>query len=135
MFVSEGSVDALRAKTMNSVVLAYIGDAVYTLCVRTKLALASDDKAAELERRVTEIVRAESQAKLVASLLPFMTEEEQGVYRRARNARKTTRAKHATAGEYSMSTGFEAVIGYLYLTGNRERLEALLRGAFPAGEL
>ena len=134
MFGSEGSVDALRAKTMNSVVLAYIGDAVYTLCVRTKLALASDDKAAELERRVTEIVRAESQAKLVASLLPFMTEEEQGVYRRARNARKTTRAKHAT-GEYSMSTGFEAVIGYLYLTGNRERLEALLRGAFPAGEL
>ena len=123
MFGSEGSVDALRAKTMNSVVLAYIGDAVYTLCVRTKLALASDDKAAE------------SQAKLVASLLPFMTEEEQGVYRRARNARKTTRAKHATAGEYSMSTGFEAVIGYLYLTGNRERLEALLRGAFPAGEL
>lgn len=60
-----------------------------------------------------------------------MTEEEQGVYRRARNARKTTRAKHATAGEYSMSTGFEAVIGYLYLTGNRERLEALLRGASP----
>ena len=103
--------------------------------MRTKLALASDDKAAELERRVTEIVRAESQAKLVASLLPFMTEEEQGVNRRARNARKTTRAKHATAGEYSMSTGFEAVIGYLYLTGNRERLEALLRGAFPAGEL
>lgn len=99
MFGSEGSVDALRAKTMNSVVLAYIGDAVYTLCVRTKLALASDDKAAELERRVTEIVRAESQAKLVASLLPFMTEEEQGVYPAARATPGKPRAQNTPRRE------------------------------------
>lgn len=135
MFRFGDSVDALHAKNMNAVVLAYVGDAVYTLFVRKKLALSSDGKAAELERHATERVRAESQARLVAALLPHLTEEEAGVYRRARNAKKNTRAKHATAGEYSMSTGFEAVIGFLYLTGRTERLNELLEMETTPGEL
>lgn len=129
------SMDVVHVKNMNAVVLAYVGDAVYTLYVRKKLALSSDGKAAELERRATDLVRAESQARLIATLLPHLTEEEEGVYRRARNAKKNTRAKHATVGEYSMSTGFEALVGFLYLTGRTERLNELLEIENTVGEL
>lgn len=129
------SMDVVHVKNMNAVVLAYVGDAVYTLYVRKKLALSSDGKAAELERRATDLVRAESQSRLIATLLPHLTEEEEGVYRRARNAKKNTRAKHATVGEYSMSTGFEALVGFLYLTGRTERLNELLEIENTVGEL
>ncbi len=135
MFGFGDSMDVVHVKNMNAVVLAYVGDAVYTLYVRKKLALSSDGKAAELERRATDLVRAESQARLIATLLPHLTEEEEGVYRRARNAKKNTRAKHATVGEYSMSTGFEALVGFLYLTGRTERLNELLEIENTVGEL
>lgn len=135
MFGFGDSMDVVHVKNMNAVVLAYVGDAVYTLYVRKKLALSSDGKAAELERRATDLVRAESQARLIATLLPHLTEEEEGVYRRARNAKKNTRAKHATVGEYSMSTGFEALVGFLYLTGRIERLNELLEIENTVGEL
>ncbi len=135
MFGFGDSMDVVHVKNMNAVVLAYVGDAVYTLYVRKKLALSSDGKAAELERRATDLVRAESQARLIATLLPHLTEEEEGVYRRARNAKKNTRAKHATVGEYSMSTGFEALVGFLYLTGRTERLNELLEKGNTVGEL
>ena len=59
-------------------------------------------------------------------ILPFLTEEELAVFKRARNAKKTTRAKSASVAEYNLSTGFEAVLGYLYLTGETERLDYIL---------
>lgn len=111
---------------MNPVVLAFVGDAAETLLVRQKLALTSGYKTGELNKRASESVSAHGQSQRLEEVLPLLTEEEAEIYRRGRNAKKLTRSKHATAAEYSRSTGFEAVLGYLYLTGQQTRLEELL---------
>ncbi len=118
-------VDKERAKQMNPVVLAFVGDAVYTLYVRQSLALSSGCKTGELNRRATQVVSAHGQSEQTERVLPLLTEEEAEIYRRGRNAKKLTKSKHATVAEYTRSTGLEAVIGYLYLTGRTERIREL----------
>ena len=119
-------VEKERARQMNPVVLAFVGDAVYTLLVREQLALSSGYKTGELNRRASEIVSAHGQSAALDHILPRLTEEEADIFRRGRNAKKPTKSKNASVGEYVRSTGFEAVIGYLYLTGNIARIEELL---------
>ena len=114
-----------RAKQINPMVLAFVGDAVYTLCVRTRLALSSGEKAGALNRRASERVSAHGQSEALARILPMLTEEEAEIYRRGRNAKKPTKSKNATVAEYVRSTGFEALLGYLYLTGQTERIRQL----------
>ncbi len=123
--MEEVPVDAQRAKQMNPVVLAFVGDAVYTLYVRQSLALASGCKTGELNRKASLTVSAHGQSEQTERVLPLFTEEEAEIFRRGRNAKKLTRSKHATAAEYTRSTGMEAVIGYLYLTGRTERIKEL----------
>ncbi len=118
-------VPEMQARQMNPVVLAFVGDAVYTLLVREKLALSSGEKAGALNKRASELVSAHGQSELLERILPALTEEEAEIYRRGRNAKKPTKSKNASVGEYVRSTGFEAVIGYLYLTGRTERIEEL----------
>lgn len=125
MKLEEVPVDAQRAKQMNPVVLAFVGDAVYTLYVRQSLALASGCKTGELNRKASLTVSAHGQSEQTERVLPLFTEEEAEIFRRGRNAKKLTRSKHATAAEYTRSTGMEAVIGYLYLTGRTERIKEL----------
>ncbi|HIU01038.1 MAG TPA: Mini-ribonuclease 3 [Candidatus Coproplasma excrementavium] len=115
------------ARNLNPVVLAFVGDAVYSLYVREKLVLSSDFKTGTLQKLSSEIVSAHGQSGLAAELLPLFTEEEADIFRRGRNARKTARSKHASVSEYNRSTGFEAVLGYLYLTGQYERIDFLLK--------
>ena len=112
-------------RQMNPVVLAFVGDAVYTLYVRQSLALASGCKTGELNKRASEIVSAHGQSGRAEQILPLLTEEESEIYRRGRNAKKLTKSKNATAAEYCRSTGFEAVVGYLYLAGEEKRIEEL----------
>ena len=114
-----------RASLMNPVVLAFVGDAVYTLLVRTQLAVTSASKAGELNKRAAEIVSAHGQSGALEKMLPLLTEEEEAVYRRGRNAKKATKSKNATVSDYVRSTGFEALLGYLYLTGQTERIREL----------
>lgn len=121
-------VETERAKQMNPVVLAFVGDAVYTLYVRQSLALAGGCKTGELNRRASEVVSAHGQSGTLERVLPLFTEEEAEIYRRGRNAKKLTRSKNATVAEYTRSTGLEAVIGYLYLTGQSERIARLFFG-------
>lgn len=125
-----------RAKQLNPVVLAFVGDAAYTLFVRERLALSCACKTGELNRRASEIVSAHGQSGSLERILPLLTEEEEGIYRRGRNAKKSTKSKNATVREYVRSTGFEALIGYLYLTGQSERIEELFfgEGADSEGE-
>ena len=118
--------DKTKASGLNSVVLAFLGDAVYSLFVRERLTFLSDGKAGELNKLAVKEVKATAQAEFVQEILPFLTEEELAVFKRARNAKKTTRAKSASVAEYNLSTGFEAVLGYLYLTGETERLDYIL---------
>ena len=125
MFEITEPVPKERASLMNPVVLAFVGDAVYTLLVRTELAVNSAAKANELNKRAAEIVSAHGQSGALERMLPLLTEEEDAVYRRGRNAKKTTRSKNASVADYVRSTGFEALLGYLYLTGQTERIREL----------
>ena len=96
------------------------------LFAQKRFVFVKDDKGFELNKKTADIVCASSQAKAVDKLLPLLTEEEIAVYKRGRNTKKGTRAKHATVSEYNKSTGFEALVGYLYLLGENERLDFLL---------
>lgn len=115
-----------KAINMNPVVLAFIGDAVYSLFVREKTAFENDFKSGKLNEITANIVQAKAQAKLIDSVLPFLTEEEVDIFRRGRNAKKPSHSKSAKISEYNKSTGFEAVLGFLYVTGNYERLNFIL---------
>ena len=124
-------VEAARVKTMNAVVLAFVGDAVYTLYVRRRLALSHGFHTGELNKLASEKVSAHGQSASLERILPLLTEEEAEIYRRGRNAKKPTKSKNATVGEYVRSTGFEALLGYLYLTGNEARIEQLFFADAP----
>ncbi|MBQ8308975.1 MAG: Mini-ribonuclease 3 [Clostridia bacterium] len=115
-----------EAKQINPVVLAFLGDAVYTLWVREKLVKSGAGKASEFQRAAAKIVSARGQSAFLERVLPLLTEEEEEVFRRGRNAKKPTKSKHATPAEYNRSTGFEAVIGFLHLTERSARIEELL---------
>ena len=110
---------------MNPVVLAFVGDAAYTLLVRERLALSCQYKTGELDRRTAQIVSAHGQSERLSAILPRLTQEEEDIFKRGRNAKKPTKSKNASVGEYVRSTGFEALLGYLYLTGQIERIEEL----------
>lgn len=118
--------DKTKANCVNPVVLAFVGDAVYSLFVRERLTFNSDGKAGALNKLAVKEVNASAQAELIKELMPLLTEEELAVFKRARNAKKSTRAKSASVADYNLSTGFEAVLGYLYITGNTERLNFIL---------
>ena len=126
MFEITQPVERERAKLMNPVVLAFVGDAVYTLLVRRQLALSSECKTGELNKRASAIVSAHGQSGALERVLPLLTEEEEEIFRRGRNAKKPTTSKNATVAEYVRSTGLEALIGYLYLTGQIGRICELL---------
>ena len=115
-----------EAKNLSPVTLAVVGDAVYSLYVREKLVLSSDFSTGTLQKLTSNEVSAHGQNALLERLMPLFDEEEIAVFKRGRNAKKPTRSKNATVAEYNNSTGFEAVLGYLYLTGKYERIDELL---------
>lgn len=115
------------ARNLNPVVLAFVGDAVYSLYVREKLVHETDYKTGTLQKLSSQKVSARGQSELAEKILPLLTEEEAEIYRRGRNAHKSTRSKNASVGEYNRSTGFEALLGFLYLTGRFDRIEFLLK--------
>ena len=115
-----------EAVQFNPVVLAVLGDAVYSLWVREKLVRSGAGKAAEFQRAAAKVESARGQSAFLERVFPLFTEREEEIYRRGRNAKKATKSKHATPAEYNRSTGFEAVLGYLYLTGDQARIEELL---------
>lgn len=111
---------------IHPVALAFLGDAVYSLYVREKLVSGGEDKPVIYQRAAARAVSARGQNELLQNIEALFTTEEADVFRRARNAKKGSKAKSASAAEYNRSTGVEAVIGYLYLTKNYERIEQLL---------
>ena len=115
-----------QARELNPLVLAYIGDGVHTLYVRLVELGRTTGKADKLHNAVTAHVKAEAQAKSMQSIMDQLTEEENDIFHRARNAHTHSMAKNATVCDYRLATGFEALIGFLYLTGQTDRLEYLL---------
>lgn len=119
--------------SMPPLVLAYVGDAVYELFVRTKL-VAHPAKMHDLHKMAVKYVQASSQAQFVHDLEPKLTAEEREIVRRGRNAKGGV-PRHGDVLEYRYSTGFEALIGYLYLAGRHERLVELLGWIQPTMDL
>ena len=112
--------DACKGKF--TLVLAYIGDGIYDMIVRTIFVSYGNTQVDKLNKQASNVCRASSQAAIAFSIAPLLTEEETSAYRRGRNARSFTKAKNATMSDYRHATGLEALCGYLYLNGEMERL-------------
>ena len=110
--------------------LAYIGDAIFDVIIRSILVSRGNTQVNNLHKRACAIVKAQTQADFADVLMDTFTEDEMNIYRRGRNSKPHTKAKNASTMEYLEATGFEAVIGYLYLTGNMDRIcELINKGA------
>ena len=138
MFCMSGIFELLQpiseeeASKLHPMSLAFVGDAVQLLYARTRVTVGSDRKTAALHFEVTKIVKAVAQAKEAEALLPLFTETEADIFRRARNCKLQTSAKHAEPAEYHKASGLEAVLGFLCLTGNTKRLDKFLTIAFSS---
>ncbi len=107
--------------------LAYIGDAIYDLVIRSVVVERANRSANDLHKKTVRYVKAETQSAMIMALLEELTEEEQAVYKRGRNAKSHTMAKNASMSDYRKATGFEALMGYLYLTDQTDRLLYLVK--------
>jgi len=114
-------------REVSTSVLAYIGDAVFELYVRLHAAARTSSKSGTLHKKVITFVRAQAQANAIRVLTPELTEDETMIFRRAKNSNPGSMAKNASPADYKYATGLEAVIGYLYLTDQQERLDYLLQ--------
>lgn len=106
--------------------LAYMGDAVYEVLIRTRVMNRGSMQVNKMHKKSASLVKAEAQARMIQELQEELTEEETAVYKRGRNAHSASSAKNASIRDYRMATGFEALVGYLYLTGQYERLLKLV---------
>ena len=107
--------------------LAYIGNCVSDLVIRTVVVERGNEPANKLHKKTVAYVKAQTQASMIEALLPYLTEEEEAVYKRGRNAKSYTSAKNASIGDYRKATGMEALVGYLYLTGQEARIMELIK--------
>ena len=116
-------------KLLNGLALAYMGDGIYEVYVRNHLMQKGLTKPNQLHATATKFVSAKAQARLMQQMLEqedFLNEEELEIYKRGRNSKSHTVAKNADVGTYRIATGFEALMGYLYLSGQQARLEGLI---------
>lgn len=113
---------------INGIALAFEGDAVYSMYIRRHLIFQGQTKPNQLHRLATKYVSAKAQAMLITKMLEaqLLTEKEEEIYKRGRNANTNTKAKNTDLITYKMSTGFEAVMGYLHMTEQIERMEELI---------
>lgn len=116
-------------RTYSPLTLAYIGDAIYDLVIRTIVVEKGNTSANNLHKTTVRYVNATAQAQMIEALQEELSEEERAIYKRGRNAKSYTTAKNASVIDYRKATGFEALCGYLYLTGKQERMLALIRTA------
>ena len=121
-------------KTYSPLTLAYMGDGIYELIIRTILVKQGNAQAGRLHKRASSLVKASAQAAMLQAFKEDLTEEELAVFKRGRNAHPGTMAKNATVSDYKKATGFEALMGYLYLKGDWERLFELVRQGLTKGE-
>ena len=122
-FHMELTPDELRA--ISSIGLAHVGDAVYEVLVRSWLCARGKATGKGLHRATVELVCAPKQAELAEKILPVLTEEEQAVFKRGRNANVHTIPQHASRAQYAQATALEALFGWLYLQGKKERINEL----------
>ena len=125
------------ADSYSPLTLAYMGDCVYELTIRTLLVNKGNAPVNKLNKKSSDLAKAPTQSKMINLLVEegFLTEEENAVYKRGRNAKSFSTAKNATVSDYRRATGFEALIGWLYIKGDSKRALEIIRHAFDKLEL
>lgn len=124
--------EALNADELNGLTLAYLGDAVYELCVRTYMSTHGSLQVNRLHKHVTAMVNAAAQSAFYRAVEPMLRPEELLIFRRGRNSKTVTAAKNQKITDYRRATGVEALFGWLYLKGRYERITELLACGLPA---
>lgn len=119
-------IDDVDANMYSPLVLAYIGDDVYDVVIRTYLVSKANMSVNKLHRMASHLVNAHTQAVVAEVIMDELTDEEKDILRRGRNAKSHTRAKNATVNDYRHATGLEALVGYLYLLRRYDRLNYLI---------
>ena len=114
-------------RSYSPLTLAYIGDGVYELIIRTILVKKGNCPVNRLHKKASSLVKAAAQSAIIEKIEEELTQEEHDIYRRGRNAHSPTMAKHATMADYRRATGFEALMGYLYLKEDYGRMITLVR--------
>lgn len=123
------NIDAKKVGLMDALSLAFIGDAVHSLFVRGVLVASADFKQKDLQAKTSAVVNANNQSKTLDSIAGELTEEERAIMLRARNAHTNNKAKNSSLQDYKKSTAYEAIIGYLYLRKEFNRMNAFLRAS------
>ena len=116
----------MDTREINVKTLAYIGDVVYELYIRKHVISSSHEQVNKLHKKTIKYVSAKAQAKIVDEILPCLSDEEKDILRRGRNAEANTVPKNTDVITYKIATGFEALIGFLYLNDNIKRLEEII---------
>jgi len=122
-------------RTYSPLTLAYIGDAVFELIIRTLIIEKGQRPANTLHRQTTKIVCAQTQARMIEAVYDKLTEEEQELYRRGKNTKINSSAKNASLSDYRKATGFETLIGYLFLKEDTARGLQIIRQAIAAAQI
>ena len=125
----------VRPNEYSPLALAFIGDSVFDLVIKSVIVEKANCQVNKLQNKTSKIVRATTQALIVDALKDVLTEEEANIYRRGRNAKPYTKAKNASYSEYCKATGLEALVGYLYLKGDTERLVSLIKLGIENAEI
>ncbi len=128
--------EAKDAKLLNGLALAYMGDGIYEVYIREHLLSQGDTKPNQLHVKATQYVSAKAQARLIDLMFEqdILSDEEADYFKRGRNAKSYSKAKNASAADYSKSSGFESLMGYLYLTNQHDRLEELIQWCISSVE-
>lgn len=125
-FEEKFNLHEIKINQYSPLVLAYIGDAVYEMMIRTVIVNEGNMQVNKMHKRAKDLVKASAQAEMFYRIEDLLTEEELGIYKRGRNAKSATKAKNATINDYRTATGFEALIGYLYLKKDFRRMTDLV---------
>lgn len=131
--ITDNIIDATIAQKMHPQTLAFMGDAVHSLYVRRQVIL-SNKNPRHLHAATVEQVKASGQSSASFDVVAILTESELAVFKRARNYKSKNVAKNASVTDYKRATGLEAVLGYLYLSGQTARLQVILETTTPKGE-
>lgn len=122
----------VEADSYSPLTLAFMGDCVYELTIRTLLVGRGNAPVNTLNKKSSNLAKAPTQSAMITAILDSLTEEETAVYKRGRNAKSVSTAKNATVNDYRRATGFEALIGWLYLKGRTERAMEIIKMGFEA---
>ena len=123
----EFACEEVDLRNYSPLTLAFLGDCVFDLIVRTVIVERGNKAAESLHKKKSAIVKAQTQAQMAETILEYLTEEEVSVYKRGRNAKSYSTAKNASVTDYRKATGFEALLGYLYLQNKEDRIIELVK--------